>query len=736
MVVSVCRTLWSWWRLSPRAMVLLLLINNGEGRPQGQQGAISTGAGHAVVARIQSGLALDGILNEPEWESASSIGEIVQREPHPGEPSSERTTVKLLYDGEHLYIGVMCFDSDPRAVIATQMARDGDLSSDDRIEILLDTFRDQRNAFYFATNPAGALVDALITENGQFNREWDAIWDVRTHRSDNGWSAEFAIPFKSLSFKRRQSSWGFNFSRTIKRKIEEDRWAAPRLDVRFSQVSEAGEISGLNNLAQGKGLDIRASASAKTFHNGVTNNLSGKSGADIFYNVTPSLKWTTTVNPDFGETEADARQVNLTRFPLFFPEKRAFFLENAGVFNFSTNSRELIPFFSRRIGLSDGNEVPILAGTKLTGKIDRYDVGILDVRTRAAGSMNAKNFFVARVKRNIADQSYIGGIVTDGNPAEPFSSRTYGADLHLATSHFLNEDRNFAIDLFGLQSRNEGVNDRDAAFGATVSYPNDLWNFQADWRQIGRNFRPALGFVSRSGVRKLSLSADFSPRPKGFLNIRQMFHEFRLTRFTRLENGRVESWRIFTAPVNYELNSGEHVEFNYAPQFERLFAPFEIAKGVVLPPGDYRFTRWRFEVNTASKRRWKFDNAWWFGSFYSGHASQVESGFEYKIAPHFQARLSLDQTFAKLKQGNFVTRTFELRADYSITPFITISNLAQFDNESRNLGLQSRVRWILRPGNELFLVLNQGWIQREQGGLNFRAAGTKATGKLQYTFRF
>jgi hypothetical protein len=695
----------------------------------------------AVVTRIASHLSLDGALDEPDWANAPAIGDILQREPNPGEKATERTEVKLLYDSNNLYIGAMCYDSEPDKIIGTQMARDAELDADDRVEILIDTFRDRRNAFYFATNPAGALIDGLIIENGRMNDEWDAIWEVRTRRFEIGWSAEFAIPFKSLGFKRGQQPWGFNFSRTISRKIEEARWASPRLDVSFFQVSEAGEIEGFDDIQQGRGLDVRPYVSGRVVRDRVTGTEpDGKAGIDIFYNITPSLKWTTTFNTDFAETEVDNRQINLTRFPLFFPEKRAFFLENAGVFSFGPEGGfrgpELLPFFSRRIGLFAGREVPILAGTKLTGKAGRYDVGILGVRTRATEHVEAKNLFVARVKRNVFDQSYVGGIITEGNPASPASSRTFGVDFRLATSNFLGGERNFGVEGFYVKSSNRGLTDRDDAFGIGVSYPNDLWDIRIDWGQTGQNFKPALGFVSRPNVRRLSVSAEFDPRPKNFLNVRQMFHEFRFSRYTRLDLGRLESWRVFTAPVNYQLNSGDRYEFNWVPTFERLFEPFEIADGVVLAPGDYKFTRWRLEFESASKRPWEFEATWWFGSYWSGNADEIETFFGYKLAPHFQVGIGLEQTFGRLKEGNFVARILGFGADYSVSPYLTFYNLVQFDNESRDLGWQSRVRWIIRPGSELFLVFNQGWLQDERGGFNFRAGRTGLAGKLQYTFRF
>lgn len=445
--------------------------------------ALQTTAGAArekrtTVARAKSRITVDGILNEPDWLETPPIGEILQRDPHPGEKASETTELRLLYDDENLYIGVTCFDSEPKRIIGTQMERDADLSADDRVELLIDSFHDRRNAFYFSTNPLGALVDGLIIENGQLNRNWNAIWYVRTHKSEAGWTAEFAIPFKSIGFKSGEQVWGFNFSRTIKRKLEEDRWASPRLDLRFFQVSEAGEISGLNRIHQGRGLDIRPFVSAKALHNVDTgNDTSAKAGLDIFYNITPSLKSTTTINTDFGETEVDSRQINLTRFELFFPEKRSFFLENAGVFQVGPNSddeADVIPFFSRRIGLLNGQEVPILAGTKLTGRQGPFTIGVIAVRTRETDFTDAKNFFVARVKRDFFKQSYVGGIYTEGNPERSSSSRTFGGDVRLFTSKFLGNDRNFGVDGFVLKTANKDMIGKDHSYGFGVTCPNDL----------------------------------------------------------------------------------------------------------------------------------------------------------------------------------------------------------------------------------------------------------------------
>ncbi|MCE2557355.1 MAG: carbohydrate binding family 9 domain-containing protein [Acidobacteria bacterium] len=346
----------------------------------------------AVVTTVTEPILLDGVLDEPAWQSSPGIGVLVQRIPTEGAEPSERTEVTLLRDEDNLYIGVMCHDSEPDRILASQMARDASLGPDDYVELLLDTFRDQSNAFYFSTNPNGALVDGLVFANGETNEDWDAIWNVATQRSDQGWSAEFAIPFKSLNFPPDGTVWGFNISRNIQRKFEEARWAGARFDAQFFQVSEAGEITGMGGLEQGLSLDIRPFVAGRWDHRAGSgeDSLRGKPGLDLFYNVTPNLKLTATFNTDFGETEVDARQINLTRFSIFFPEKRSFFLQDAGVFNFATTGvsqpggipstgAEIFPFFSRRIGLLGGREVPLDYGVKLTGRVGRTEVGVLNV---------------------------------------------------------------------------------------------------------------------------------------------------------------------------------------------------------------------------------------------------------------------------------------------------------------------------------------------------------------------
>lgn len=703
----------------------------------------------AAVTATGGEIVVDGSLDEAAWRNAPTIGTLVQRIPTAGAQPDERTDVKLIHDRDNLYIGVMCYDSEPNRILASQMARDASLNSDDRISILFDTFRDQSNAFYFSTNPNGALVDGLVFANGETNQDWDAIWIVKTRRTAEGWSAEFAIPFKSLSFPAGDDVWGFNFSRIVQRTLEETRWTGARFQTQFFQVSEAGEITNLKSMEQGVGLDVRPFVAQRWIHTADGNDvLRGKPGLDLFYNVTPSLRLSTTVNTDFGETEVDARQINLTRFSIFFPEKRSFFLQDAGVFNFATTGvdqpggvpgpgAEIFPFFSRRIGLIGGMEVPIDYGVKLTGKTGRTEVGVLNVRTRDAGGIEDADMFVGRVRQNFWEQSYIGALVTAGDPQRPQSANTMGADIRLATSNFLGGNKNMVVNAWGLKSNNEGVESKNGAFGFAAHYPNDRFQAQIQWREIQENFDPAMGFVQRSNVRMLRLGGSFNPRPSRKTGIQQMFHDVFYTRFTRLDNKQVETSKFHITWVDWHFNSGDsmHALFEFSPTYERLFEPFEISPGVILPAGEYRFTPIGFNFSSAQKRPIQGNISVSVGNFWSGTAKTISTGLRYQLPPKFTISLNTNQTFARLPQGNFVARIVTSQINYNVSPFLSFANLIQFDNRSGNLGLQSRVRWTLDPGNDLFFIFGQGWVQDITGGYDFRQQDTGLATKLQYTFR-
>ncbi|MFH1572621.1 MAG: DUF5916 domain-containing protein [Acidobacteriota bacterium] len=687
----------------------------------------------ARATRTDDRIRLDGRLDEPAWERAAPIGPLTQQEPREGEPPSEATEVRVLYDSDSLYIGIRCFDRSPSEIVATQLGRDSDSEVDDWVGVALDPFFDQRNGFFFVVNAAGARFDGQVSNNDEHpNLDWDGIWDAGARITEEGWAAEIAIPFKTLRFRPGQTVWGMNVERHIKRRNETDRWAGARRDVWFTNLAEAGRLEDLPVIRQGHGLDIRPYVSARREDGDFTPD----AGLDIYKNLTPNLNASLTLNTDFAETEVDARQVNLTRFPLFFPEKRTFFLEGAGVFDTAGLSfwrPDLLPFFSRRIGLYGGQEVPIIAGGKITGRVGQYNIGFLDVQTDGVDELGitSQNLLVARVSRNFLRQSYVGGIFTRGNPSGAGDNNLIGADARFATSGFRG-GRNLSLDVY-LFRTDDGESDRaDFAGGFRLDYPNDLWDLSLSWKQIGDHFRAGLGFVPRTGIRRTNVGIHYGPRPERW-GIRQLSFQLRPELITNLDN-RVDNWSVFAAPVNIEMDSGDRVEFNLVPEFERLGEPFEIYEGIAVPAGSYTWSRYGIEFETASKRPWVVNLNYGWGSFYNGSRRQVELGLTLKPSRHLAFEVEGERNEVHLEQGSFYTQVLSLRADSNFSPNVSWANLVQYDNESRLLGWQSRFRWILKPGNDLFLVLNRGWIRTLDR--EFESGSSRASVKFQYTFRF
>jgi len=689
----------------------------------------------ARAQRTTGTIHIDGRLDEPDWAQAPAIGPLTQREPVEGRDATEPTDVRILFDEQAIYVGIACAESHPGGIVSTQLTRDANLDVDDLVTVVLDPFFDHRNGFFFQVNPAGARSDGQISNNAQsLTRDWDGIWDAAVTRTADGWTAELSIPFKTLRFRPDQTVWGLNVERQIKHLFETDRWAAARVTSWIGNLADAGQLIGLEGARQGHGLDVRPYVSGG--RDAGDGQFTG--GLDVFKNLTPNLNASITANTDFAETEADIRQVNLTRFPLFFPEKRTFFLEGAGVFDVAglAGGTDLIPFFTRRIGIhgdaETGGEVPIGVGAKIVGRQSNYNIGLLDVETRdlADGTLRRQNLFAARVSRNIFEQSWVGAIVTNGNPDGAGTNNLTGVDARLATSRF-HGDKNASVDLFAQRTDDQSLG-RDYAAGFGVSYPNDRWDLFLNWKQIGDRFQPALGFVPRVGIRTTNARIAFQPRPKRW-GIRQFFFEFEPEYITNLGN-RLENWRLFIAPFNLRTESGEHLEWNVIPEFEHLDAPFEIYPGVILPAASYQWHRYRTEANTATKRWWVVDLTYWWGGFYDGTRKQTGLGLTLKPNAHLAIAVRADRNDITLREGRFYTQVVTVRADYNFTPNVSWQNLQQYDNESRLLSFQGRVRWILKPSNDLFVVVNRGWVKTFDDA--FENSFDRASSKLQYTFRF
>ncbi len=723
-------------RLSACTLAAILSLPIGAAaRPQ-TPAADPAGAGPAARAfplPAAAPIRVDGRLDEPAWQQAEPIGGFTQTDPDQGAPPTERTEVRVMFDASSLYVGVTCHDRTPGAIVSTQLTRDAELDVDDRIRVVLDPFFDHRNGFFFETNPAGARSDGQVSNNAEHTSyDWDGIWLAGTRVTDEGWTAEIAIPFKTLRFKPGQTTWGLNIERSIKRRNETDRWASPRRDVWFTNLAEAGRLEGLVGIRQGRGLDLRPYASAGRVEGDGTADV----GFDVSKNVTPNLNTSITVNTDFAETEADSRQVNLTRFPLFYPEKRAFFLEGAGVFDVpgaAGASNDIVPFFSRRIGLYQGEEVPVLAGAKLIGRQGPYNIGFLDVQTRdlSDNPNTGQNLLVGRVARNFWRQSWVGAIVTHGNPAGTGRNTLVGADARLATSSFLG-DKNLSLDLFVLRTDDEASGTADYAAGFAVDYPNDLVDAYLSWKQVGDDFEPALGFVPRRGIRKLRTGGEYRPRP-GRWGIRQFRFELRPEYIADLRN-RVQNWTVETTPFGVEMDSGDEIAVTIEPQYEYLPESFEIADGILVPRGSYQWTRYGINAESASKRPVEVEGSVSWGGFYDGTRRNAEIQIRIKPSAHVAIGLNAERNDVSLPAGSFYTQVVELVADYNFSANVFWANLVQYDTESRVLGVQSRFRWILKPGNDLFFVVNRGWYRELDD--RWARAFDKLSGKLAYTFRF
>lgn len=656
-------------------------------------------------------------------------------EPTAGAAPSARTTVVILANAHAIVIGIDCADPDPTHIVSFTKQRDAALDSEDNVKVVLDTFMDGRSGYVFQVNPAGARYDALINPGrSDVNSNWDGIWDAATHRDAHGWSAEIWIPVSTLAFKQGLHQWHFNVQRRIQRLQETDRWASARPDWELTQVSRAGIIVELPDFSVGLGLTVRP---AGVLGSGVPSpnddvDTTGRGSLDMWQRIGPDVTASLSVNTDFAETEVDTRRTNFTRFPLFFPEKRTFFLEGSDIFQFGLGlNSDLIPFFSRRVGLLADQQVPINVATKVNGRRGGTNFGGLIVRSGSAHDLVPQTTTGAfRVQQNVLGESSVGFIGTVGDPAGHAGSWLVGSDFTYSTSHFRGGDRNFEVGISGqVMNRLPSGGDPTAA-AVRIAYPNDLWDLSWSTLRIGDGFQPALGFVPRNGVYKHDLGITYQPRPhNGWL--RQIFGEFETTLVTDLHN-RWQSYEVFMAPINWRLESGDRVEFNIVPEGERFDVPFDL-NGVTIPPGAYQWLRYRLEAGTAAKRRFSAQATWRFGGFYSGKLDQ----FLLVGAWHPSGLLSVDfsgeRDIGKLKEGHFTETLLGIKPTFNVSPHLQASSFIQYDTDSGILGTNSRLRWSLTPVADLFVVYNHNVRGRDQ-----RRAfdSNQFLMKCQYSFRY
>ena len=729
---------------------IFLLFSSGLIGPdaRAQQADLSGVEGRRVMRALRlargESIDLDGRLDEAIWQRTDPATDFIQVEPANGAPATERTEVHIVFDENNLYMGMISFDSDPDGLRANTMMRDDALSSGDRFMWVFDTYLDERSGYFFEINPAGSMGDSLVLAGGGQQRAWDGIWTARVVRSEVGWVAEIEVPFRTLNFNPNGQGWGVNFQRTVRRKNEESIWNGYARNQNLQTMSNAGLVVGLSDVSQGVGLDLQpyivGSAASAPGRGQPGNTYTGAVGGDLIYNLTPNLRANFTINTDFAETEVDDRQVNLTRFPLRFPEKREFFLEGSSFFGLSGFGDA---FFSRRIGLNEGQPQRIDYGVKLTGQAGAQDIGVLQVRTAEEGGRLGEDFTVLRARRRFLSESFFGLLYTRraGREAElpkPATSQssdlhTFGFDVRMATRRFLG-NKNLEFESHYVRTSNPGDIGRNARYGAEINYPNDVIFASADFTETQADFDPAVGFIARTGTKDLEGNFQFRPRPDNNPWIRQF--EFGVD-YIGTTDGRNE---LLTRQVEinvFEFNThwGDSLGFEVTRNFERLEEDFRMQGGaVVLPAGGmYGFTRYDVEARMGNGRRVALVGIVNWGGYLSG----TRRNFTPRITlrPRIGLLIDLNGQWSRIElpEGSFSTSVLRGRVDSQLSPWISLSNTAQCDTVSRVIGWQGRLRWILKPGNDLYFVYTHNW-QEDPAGI--RTIDRKAASKIVYTHRF
>ena len=687
-------------------------------------------AGRATIRAVRvAGLEVDGALDEAAYRETPPFSDFVQTLPLAGQPASERTEVWVLFDDENFYISARCWDSAPESRwVANEMRRDSfNILQNERVGFMIDSFYDRRNGMIFNVNAIGGRMDGQMTSESDYNGDWNPVWEAETGRFEGGWTLEAAIPFKSLRYRPGQAQiWGLNVSRRVFWKNELS-YVVPMPVAREPGAiflsSLAATLVGLEAPQGGATLELKPYAIAdltsdRTTTPHISNQLGGDAGLDVKYGVTQNLVADLTLNTDFAQVEADEQQVNLTRFSLFFPEKREFFLENQGVFAFGgagtgpfgQNNDTPVLFYSRRIGLNQGREVPMQAGGRLTGRVGRFTVGAMNIQTgdeEATGAVPT-NFSVLRIKRDVLRRSSIGAMFTGRSVSTlgPGSSETFGADANFGFHDTVN------IDTYWARTETPGSRGDDVSYRARFEYRGDRYGVQLEHLAVGEDFRPEVGFLRREDFDRSFGSFRFSPRPYAIAAIRRFTWEGRFDYYTS-RAGVVET-RLGQGFFGIEFENADQFEVEYTRSYEFLDRPFQITGDVAIPIGGYRFQDTRVAYQFGRQRAFSGMLAVQHGSFYGGEKTTVEMGLpggfrsgRLEITPQLSLEPGISYNRVELPQGRFTTGLVTSRTTYTATPLMFVSALVQYNSSNASLGANVRFRWEYQPGSELFVVYNE-----------------------------
>jgi len=671
------------------------------------------------ILRVSEPIKIDGRLDEPAWSEAEAVTGLRQQEPNEGMAATEKTEVRLLFDEKNIYVGIHAFDSETSRINARELVRDATFSNDDKIEILIDSYHDRRNAYRFAVNPLGTQQDALITDEGRdINLSWDAPWISAGSRDSTGWVVEIAIPLTTLRFVEGAEAWGLNIARFIRRKNEEDLWTSWQRSFGLERVSQAGELIGVEEIKRRRLREIKPYASGGWREGvpligepGFDAGVQGKAGLEVAkIGITPSLTAEFTANPDFGQAEVDTQVVNLTRFSVFFPEKRDFFLENAGIFLFGRAEANQL-FFTRRIGLTDdGAPVPIDYGAKVTGKIGRYNIGFLQVQTRKLGETSSgfgvprQQFTVVRVKRDVLERSYIGAMFVNRQGATSANGTAYNRGVGVDAEFNLTD--HYQLKAFLMGTATPGVRSSFLSGRVDSRFENDLWRFITVYEDIGKNFNPEVGFVERNAIHQYFGQLAYKPRPRFIPHVQQMEFETQIEyysdRINRLATRQTElSWEtLFKNSSDFFFRPIEYVR-------DVLTAPFQIRPGIIIPPGTYTFNRPRVSYTSDISKRLVLSGRYKWGDFYSGKRDEITAGATFRPNQHLLFDVSDSFNSVRLPQGDFTTNLVAGRVNYNFSRKLLTSALVQVNSAARLSAINVRLRYIYRPNSDLFVIYNQ-----------------------------
>lgn len=685
---------------------------------------------------------IDGDLSDTAWAKAAVLTEFRQRQPNAGELPTQRTVVRIMFDENNLYVGVYSYDTNPEQIIVRSMARDSEVFTGDNIGFTLDPGQTRRNAYNFQIGSSGGRLDALRLNNNEELSQWDTIWEARTRQVPDGWIAEVAIPFRSISYVEGQSEWGFEFYRSVRRRNENIRWASFNPALNFADVSEEGTLTGITGVSQGLGLDVQLYGVVRSKHDwsmdGDGAGISGTAGGNAFYKITPGLTGTLTYNTDFSDAPLDAREINTTRFSLFIPETRDFFLQDAGVFEFGSrgftrgnndrSGNNARPFFSRNIGLARGVPVSIVAGGKLSGEFGGFGIGALSVLTDDTPTASGQVLSVARITRPLSEEVRIGAIVTNGDPTGDTENTVAGADFQYRTSDFLGSET-LQTDLYFERSHSSTLGD-DNAFGAVLTLPNEPWGADIAFKEVGENFRPALGFVNRTNIRYYD--ATFTNRIRyrdGFFRHRGIVAR---NIFVTDLNDRLESResRIF---FDGETSTNATFALNLINRFEDVPGSFSLPGGVPVVPGDYNWTTIGGYYQTSQARVLTIRGELECCAFYDGTSFKSALALNFRPSAYYELEGRYDYQNIDVPGGNVDIHLLSAEGAVNFTPDMQIAFQAQYDNISESFGFLGRYRWEFRPGSELFVALGQSAVVP---GTDFRFQVSQLSIRLGHTLRF